>query len=88
MSRKKQKLQKTVLNPIHIGVSGAAWYWGGGRNQPYGHKIVKNALWKMPFGTIIDIHKMYQKIQKNLPDVISGASSGAGKNGTGVNGPH
>ena len=36
---------------------------GGGRNQPYGHKIVNNALWKMPFGTIIDIHKMSQKIQ-------------------------
>ena len=39
---------------------------GGGRNQPYGHKIVNNALWKMPFGTIIDIHKMSQKNQKNF----------------------
>ena len=53
------------INPIHIGVSGAAWYWGG-LNQPYGHKIVNNALWEMPFGTIIDIHKMYQKIEKNF----------------------
>ena len=42
----------------------------------------------MPFGTIIDIHKMYQKIQKKLPDVISGAGAGAGKNGAGVNGTY
>ena len=60
-------------------------FWGRGGNQPYGHKIVNNALWKMAFGTIIDIHKMYQKMQKKLPDVISGASAGAGKNGAGVN---
>ena len=37
---------------------------GGGLNQPTGHKMVKNTLWKMPFGTIIDIHKMYQKNEK------------------------
>ena len=61
---------------------------GGGLNQPYGHKIVNNALWEMPFGTIIDIHKMYQKIQKILPDVISGAGAGAGKNGVAVNGTY
>ena len=35
----------------------------------------------MPFGTIIDIHKMSQKYKKILPDIISGA----GKNGAGVN---
>ena len=67
------------INPIHIGLSGAVWYWGGGRNQPYGHKIVDNALWMMPFDTITDIHKMSQKYNKFLPDVISGAGAGVGK---------
>ena len=56
--------------------------------QPRKRKMVKKAPWKMPFGTIIDIHKMSQKIKKILPDIISGAGAGVGKNGAGADSTH
>ena len=43
--------------------------------------MVEKGPWKIPFGTIRDIYKMSQKMQKRIPDVLLTADACNGKNG-------